>query len=222
MLCSKTAVRTAVLHGAVAPDIGLAVPMTSRDDVLNVVLPHRLDAIATLNLLIRLRMKWKTPRPMEVRFDDQIQFTGNSSAFTNPVIEAGLIHCRALLEFVGLGASPDDPKKLVQRGAKRRRDDWAIEHFSNAAGPLPMVTPKRAISKCKGDPAEAEKALAAVLHVANKALAHITSAPGGTIDIELLEIASRGVPAILTSFFYTPLGLTPPTPNISSRARNDG
>ena len=196
--------------------------MTSRDDVLKVVLPHRLDAIATLNLLTRLRMKWKTPKPMEVRFDGQVQIIGNSNAFANPVVEAGLIHCRALLEFVGLGVSRDDPTKLVQRNAKRRRDDWGIEHFSNAAGPLPMVTPKQVISKYKGNPAEAERALAAVLHVANKALAHITSAPGGAIDINLLEIASRGVPAILTSYFFTPLGLNPPTPNIASRARDDG
>ena len=87
---------------------------------------------------------------------------------------------------------------------------------------LPTVTPKQAIPKYKGDPAEAERALAAVLHVANKALAQITSAPGGSIDIDLLEIASRGVPAILTSYFYTPLGLNPPTPNIANRDRSDG
>jgi hypothetical protein len=196
--------------------------MTSRDDVLNIVLPHRLQAIATLNLLTRLRMRWTTPKPMEVRFDGQVQITGSSNAFANPVIEAGLIHCRALLEFVGLAVSPDDPTKLIQRAAKRRRDDWAIEHFSNVDGPLPMVTPVQAISKYLGDRGEAESALAAVLHVANKALAHITSAPGGSIDIDLLEIASRGVPAILTSHFYTPLGLNPPIPNITSQSRNDG
>jgi len=196
--------------------------MVSCDDVLNVVLPHRLDAIATLNLLTRLRMKWKAPKAMEVRFDGQIEITGNSNAFANPVVEAGLIHCRALLEFVGLGVSGNDPTKLAQRKVTRRSDDWGIEHFSNAAGPLPMVTPAQAVSKYRGDPAEAESALAAVLHVANKALAHITAAPGGSIDIHLLEIASRGVPAIMTSYFYTPLGMHPPASSISSRPRNGG
>ncbi len=196
--------------------------MTTRDDVLNLVIPHRLDAIATLNLLTRLRMKWGAPKAMEVYFAGQLQITGNSSAITNPVVEAGLIHCRALLEFVGLGVSSNDPTKLIQRNSKRRGDDWGIEHFSNSGGPLPFVTHAQAISKYKGNLTEAENALAAVLHVANKALAHITSTPGGTLDIRLLEIASRGVPAIVTSYFYTPLGLPPPAASISSRKRNDG
>src|SRR5690348_5766149 len=150
--------------------------MTTRDEVLNTLIPHRLEAIATLNLLTSLRLKWGAPKPMEVYFRGQLQITGNSSAFANPLVEAGLIHCRALLEFVGLGVLPKDPTKLAQRSSKRRKDDWGIEHFSNSSGPLPMVTPAQAISKYKGDPAEAENALAAVLHVANKALAHITSA----------------------------------------------
>ena len=37
-----------------------------------------------------------------------------------------------------------------------------------------------------------------------------------------IEIASRGVPAILTSYFYHPPGLSPPSPNIGSRERSDG
>ena len=87
--------------------------MTTRDDVLNEVIPHRLDAIATLNLLTRLRMKWGAPKAMEVYFAGELQITGNSSAFANPVVEAGLIPCRALLEFVGLGVSSNDSTKLI-------------------------------------------------------------------------------------------------------------
>ena len=87
--------------------------MTTRDDVLNVVIPHRLDAIATLNLLTSLRMKWGAPKAMEVYFAGELQITGNSSAFANPVVEAGLIPCRALLEFVGLGVSSNDSTKLI-------------------------------------------------------------------------------------------------------------
>jgi hypothetical protein len=196
--------------------------VTTHDDVLNVVIPHRLGAIATLNLLSKLRMHWGEPKPMEVYFAGKLQITGTSNAFANPVIEAGLLHCRALLEFVGLGVSPNDPSKIAQRASKRRHDDWGIEHFSNSHGPLSLVTPTQAISKYKGNSVEAESALAAVLHVANKALAHITSTPGGAIDIRLLEIASRGVPAIVTSYLYTPLGLPAPAINITSRRRNEG
>ena len=117
---------------------------------------------------------------------------------------------------------PGDSSKIAQRASKRRADDWGIEHFSSSSGPLSLVTPAQTISKYKGDSVEAESALAAVLHVANKALAHITSTPDGAIDIRLLEIASRGVPAIVTSYFYTPLGLPAPTISITSRRRNEG
>jgi len=90
--------------------------VTTRDDVLNVVIPHRLEAIATLNLLSKLRMSWGQPKPVEVYFGGKLQITGNSNAFANPVIEAGLIHCRALLEFIGLAVSP---RRFVQDRATR-------------------------------------------------------------------------------------------------------
>jgi BarA-like signal transduction histidine kinase len=33
---------------------------------------------------------------------------GNALAFTNPAIEAALVHCRALLEFLGLSAKNEN------------------------------------------------------------------------------------------------------------------
>jgi hypothetical protein len=197
--------------------------MATRDDVLSVLIPQRLDAVATLNLVLRLRSSWGAPKPMKIYFDDQLQITGNSNAFTNPVVEAGLVHCRALLEFLGLRVSPTDPTKLMSRGPKTQLDDWVIEDFSNSAGPLPSVTPRQAISKYTGDPVEAESALATVLHTVNKGLAHITAGLiASTTDIRALEIASRGVPALVVSYVYTPLGLPAPMPSISSRSRSDG
>jgi hypothetical protein len=196
--------------------------MATRDDVLSVLIPQRLDAVATLNLVLRLRSSWGAPKPMKIYFDDQLQITGNSNAFTNPVVEAGLVHCRALLEFLGLRVSRTDPTKLMSRGPKTQLDDWVIEDFSNSAGPLPLVTPRQAISKYKGDPVEAESALATVLHTVNKGLAHITAGLiASATDIRALEIASRGVPALVVSYVYTPLGLPAPMPSISSRSRSD-
>jgi hypothetical protein len=197
--------------------------MTTRDDVLTSLIPQRLDAIATLNLVLRLRASWDAAKSMSVYFDGQLQITGNSNAFTNPVIEAGLVHCRALLDFLGLRVSPTDPTKLAARGPKTQPDDWVIEDFANAAGPLPRVTSQQAVSKYKGDPVVAESALASVLHSVNKGLAHITAGLlASATDIHALEIASRGVPSLVISYLYTPLGLPAPTPSISSRPRSDG
>jgi hypothetical protein len=197
--------------------------MSTRDDVLNSLIPQRLDAIATLNLVLRLRAGWDAPKKMSIYFDDRLQITGSSSAFTNPVVEAGLVHCRALLEFLGLRVSRSDPTKLALRGPKTQPDDWVIEDFANSVGPLPLVTPQQAVSKYKGDPIVAESALAGVLHTVNKGLAHITAGLlASATDINALEIASRGVPALVTSYLYTPLGLPAPTPSITSRPRDDG
>ena len=197
--------------------------MSTRDNILTVLIPQRLDAIDTLNPVLRLRRSWTAAKPMRVYFDDELQITGSSSAFTNPVIESGLIHCRTLLEFLGLRVSRTDPTKLTARGPKTQPDDWVIEDFANSAGPLPLVTPQQAVSKYTGDPTAAESALAAVLHTVNKGLAHITAGLlASATDIDALEIASRGVPALVTSYLYTPLGLVRSKPNIASRARCDG
>lgn len=191
--------------------------MFSHDDIIKRVIPYRLQAVDAANLAVRLRSSWDAPKAMKIYFDDRLKITGNSNAFTNPVMEAGLIHCRALLDFLGLKADPADSTKLVCRDPKRtKNDDVVIEHFSNSNGPLPMVTPQDAISRYQGPQSEAEAALASVLHTANKGLAHITSGLAmSAIDISNLEIASRGVRALVVSHFYTPLGLLPPEPVVT-------
>jgi hypothetical protein len=186
--------------------------MFSHDDIINRIIPYRLQAVDAANIAVRLRSSWDAPKSMKIYFDEKLRITGNSNAFTNPVLEAGLIHCRALLDFLGLKADPRDSTKLICRDPKKtKKDDVVIEHFSNSNGPLPMVTPQEAISRYQGGQSEAEAALAGILHTANKGLAHITSGLVlSATDMSHLEIASGGVWALVVSHFYTPLGLLPP------------
>lgn len=188
--------------------------MFTSDEVLNSVIPYRLQAVSMANLVANLRQSWDSPKSMKIYFDDQLRFTGNSNAFSNPVLETGIIHCRALLDFLGLKVDPKDSTRLINRTLKKTRsdDDWLIEKFSNGAGPLPIVTPLAAISHYQGPSSDAEAALAGVLHTANKGLAHMTS--GLTLsatDITHFEIASRGIRALVISHLYTPLGLPAPS-----------
>jgi hypothetical protein len=193
----------------------------TRDDILNRVIPHRLEAVAVLQIVTRLLLSWDASRPMKVFFDDKLTIEGNSNAFTHPVLEAGLVHCRALLEFVGLKVSPADPEKLVNRRGKRT-DDFGVEDFSGPCGPLSLVTPEQAVAHYSGNSGEAEKALALVLFGTNKLIAHVTEGfPLPDDSLRMIEIATRGVPAIVVSHLFTPLGLPAPVPNISSRRRND-
>lgn len=186
--------------------------MFTNDDIINRVIPYRLQAVDVANLAVRLRISWDGPKSMKIYFDEKLRITGNSNAFTNPILEAGLIHCRALLEFLGLKADSKDSTKLICRDpTKTRTDDVVIEHFSNSNGSLPMVTPQEAISRYQGAQSEAEAALAGILHTANKGLAHITSGLVlSATDMSHLEVASRGVRSLVISHFYTPLGLVPP------------
>ena len=128
--------------------------------VLHQLIPYRLQAIATFNHVLRLRSVWDGARPMQLLIDGKLVIEGNSNAFTNPVIETGLIHCRALLEFLGLSMSKAGTLQALQR--TRFTDDVGIEQFSNAGGPFPLVSPARAISRYPGGAAEAAQALVSV------------------------------------------------------------
>lgn len=186
------------------------------DEILNRLIPYRMHAVETLNYALRLRSSWVDAPPMTMHVNGEQVMEGNLNAFTNPAIEAGLMHCRALLEFLGL----NDWKGKLGKRQGRQPGDVGIERFSNAHGPLSMVDPEQALSKYGGSRDEAETALLAIFHITNKGLAHITTdLRKHPEEGDLIEIASRGVPSLVVSYLYTPLGLPAPNYKINSRSR---
>jgi hypothetical protein len=185
--------------------------------LLHKLLPYRMQAVATLNLALRLGSAWTDAPSMTIHADGKLVVEGNLDAFTNAAIEAGLVHCRALLEFLGLC----EKRGFLANRTNRQPGDIGIEHFRNEGGPLRMVDPETVLSRYEGGRDEAEKALLSIFHVANKGLAHITQ---DLIDHPeygtLLEIASRGVPSLVVSYLYTPLGIVAPNYKIVSRPRD--
>lgn len=180
------------------------------------LLDHRMQSVATLNWALRLRSNWQEAPPIAVYIDGKLTIEGNLDAITNPMLEVGLVHCRALLEFLGLC---NVNGSLGQIGG-RKRSDVGVEHFSSGDGQLKMVEPDAALSRYGGDRSEAEKALIKILHVTNKGLAHNTmNLIEDPEDSKLIEIASRGVPSLMVSYFYTPLGLQRPDSKITRRPR---
>ncbi|QGG90655.1 hypothetical protein GH983_09335 [Agrobacterium sp. MA01] len=181
-------------------------------------LDHRMQSVATLNWALTIRSQWQAAPPIAVHIDGKLTLEGNLNAITNPMLEVGLVHCRALMEFLGLC----DEKGSLSQIKKRRPSDIGVEHFKNASGPLPMLSPGVAVSRYGGDADEAERALLSVFRMTNKGLAHSTS---GMIedpaDFDLVEIASAGVPSLMVSYFYTPLGLPRPDSRISTRPRDE-
>jgi hypothetical protein len=70
--------------------------------LLEELIPYRMHAVEILNYALRLRSIWSDAPAMTMHVDGKQVMEGNLNAFTNPAIEAGLVHCRALLEFLGL------------------------------------------------------------------------------------------------------------------------
>ncbi len=186
--------------------------------LLHELLPYRMQAVNTLNLAIRMRLTWPETPPMCIHVNGKLVVEGNLNAFTNPVIEAGLVHCRALLEFLGLCMTPNGKLGNI---SKRRGSDIGIEHFKTSNGHLATVRPDQALNRYEGGREEAENALVAVFQITNKGLAHVTEKLIKNPKHErLVEIASRGVPSLVISHLYTPLGLEPPSYKLASRLRD--
>ena len=199
-------------------DGGKKVRTMNLDRVVREILPYRMQAVDTLNLAVRLQMRWAESPPISIHINGNLAIEGNLNAFTNPAIEAGLVHCRALLEFLGLCVTSGNSIVNIK---KRRGSDLGIESFTNANGPLRMINPDDALNRYAGGRKEAEDSLLAIFQITNKGIAHVTE---DLIDNpehrRLIEIASRGVPPLVVSRLYTPLGLRPPAYKLTSRLRN--
>ena len=130
-----------------------------------------MQAVETLNLAINLDVQLGAA-PMTLYAGGKLVVEGTLHGFTNPCIEAGMMHCRALLEFLGL-CDKDDRLGNIK---KRRATDIGIEDFNASSGaPLKKVTLVDATGRYPDGPSgEAEKALLAVFQVTNKGLAHVT------------------------------------------------
>ncbi|SFO74812.1 hypothetical protein SAMN05216330_104481 [Bradyrhizobium sp. Ghvi] len=185
------------------------------DRLLKEIIPYRMSAVSALNLATRLAADADKPKAIQIYIDGKLRIEGNLFAFTNPAIEAGLVHCRALLEFLGLNASRQG---RIVNVSGRRPTDVGIESFSNTSGGLSMVSPEAALARYEGGKEEAERALLTVFQVTNKGIAHVTE---DLLDNpehgRLIEIASRGVPSLVVSYLYTPMGLPAPDYKLSHR-----
>ena len=187
-------------------------------DYLARLLPHRLDAVAIAVLMLRFRLKWQEAKPMQIFVEGRLQFEGRTTLFTNPAIEVGVLHARALLEFIGLKVNAG---KLIQATAgSRQLDDAAIEKLVSSAGQLPLVTPEEAGAIHPANPEAAKQALARVITVAHKGLAHSSAIYfASPIDAQEILLALQLTQQLVEHHVYAPLGMERPQPPIEARVR---
>lgn len=178
-------------------------------EVLNQWIPYRLQAIDTLQFAWKWINESDQQRQVQVTVDGNLKLSGNVALVANPMIEIGLVHARALLEFLGL-ASKDGKLTPVRQ---RRPDDIAIENYSSDVFPIAKVTPSEALSAYSGPKEDAEAALVAIFEWTNKGVAHLTA---GVLSSDYtdrhLDIAARGIRALLNNNLYAKLGREIPIP----------
>jgi hypothetical protein len=182
------------------------------------LLPHRLDALAILDLLVALRLKWREPKAMQVLVEGKTQFSGTTNLLTNPVLESGILHERALLEFVGLRVRSGSLENIPPKD--RRKDDAGIEKIPYAGSYLKVVTPAEAAASHPADPSFGVTCLVAAWEAAGKGVAHATTIyPANPTQVEQVGIAAQMIQAVVEKHVYRALGRTRPPPPIESVAR---
>ena len=187
--------------------------MYSEQEYIEQIIPHRLGMIEIMLFALTEMRQTVEPKKILVYVDDKPCFKGLETAFTNPAIEAGIVNCRAMLEFLGLRLKKDNPAELETRPKSKFDDDMHIENFMKDRVALKKVTPEKVKRLSKTDPEKGVKAIARLLHISNKEVAHPTLGRQGEddgTDIELIVIGAKGVRALTVRYFYTPLGLKPP------------
>ena len=188
------------------------------EDYLTRLLPHRLDALAIAVLMLKFRLKWEEPKSMQIFVDGRLQFEGRTTMFTNATLEIGVLHARALLEFIGLKAKDG---LLLQIDPKTRQlDDAAIEKVFGQTGALPLVSPEDVGAIHPDDSEAAKRAIAQLIVAAHKGLAHTSASyfsnPMNAQDILLaLELTQR----LVEKHVYSPLGRQRPPIPVEARAR---
>lgn len=187
--------------------------MYGQKEYIDQIIPHRLGMIEIMLFALTEMRQTVEPKPILVYVDGKLCFKGLETAFTNPAIEAGIINCRAMLEFLGLRLKKACPSELESRPSSKFEDDLHIEYFLKSGEPLEKVTPEMVRRLSVSDPDKGVSAIARLLHISNKDIAHPTTGrhgEGDGTDVEFLVIAAKGIRALTVSYFYTPLGLSPP------------
>ena len=132
----------------------------------------------------------------------------SSTILTNALVEAGVLHGRALLEFLGIGLKKNTLQ--LQNVAHRRPSDIGIEQLYDGQRGLSQLDIPSALAAYSGESAEAELALAVFLKASNKLLAHVTRHDLEEFAGNHLVIATKAIPVLVHNALYSKLGMEMP------------
>ncbi len=155
---------------------------------------------------------------MQIYVDGKLVIDGMTSTLTNPVLEVGMLHARAMLEFLGLRARHGALVSITP--SERRPDDAGIEKIPNGNVYLSIVTPTQAKSADPLDPAGAEASLVGVLDAAGKGMAHLTiEYPSRPLHVQHLGKSAKLIQVLTERHVYDALNRKRPLLPIEARSR---
>ncbi|WP_140653047.1 hypothetical protein [Rhodanobacter glycinis] len=173
--------------------------------MLHSVIPHRVAAVEAMSHAVQFRVDRKDGDSGHFSVVLGAEIHGNANAVLNPWLEAGIIHGRALLEFMGLTYDRKN-ETLKSRDQDARETDWRISDFG-----LNPVSPEDARSAYGGPPEEADRSLVSIMLFADRSIAHMTDMlEPDKFGSHNLQIASEGIRALIERFLYIPLGIPMP------------
>jgi len=95
------------------------------DEIVDTWLPARVGALDNMLWVLELSDQFGKGAAVRLHIKDGPTFSSSLQLLSDPMIAAGYVHARALLEFIGISAK-NGALIEVQR---RRTSDLAIEHY---------------------------------------------------------------------------------------------
>lgn len=163
---------------------------------------------ASTQIYIRCE-SYKNELPATLLIRGEIVMEGGVYSLLNPLVEAGLVNLRCLVEFLGVKRNSQNNTLADRKG---RLDDVVIESFKYKDIPLSKVTPNGLCSVLDGhSPLIVNNAICHTLEMADKAIAHVTKVHNVTsTDLTQVAIASKCVETAVMTFLYDAMGLERP------------
>lgn len=179
----------------------------SLDEVAKEWIPYRIDAVRGATWTMEMQTRVHGSEKMSISIRNKFEYDGYVGYFLQPMLEIGLVHARALLEFVGLYAKNGNLEQIN----RRRPNDIAIEHYSVDGRQLSMVTPTEICSYIDMPDVVVLWSLVGIIEQTNKNLAHVTT--GEILNMAMhgqIRCALNALPDVIERCFYNELRLENP------------
>lgn len=173
------------------------------EEIVDTWLPARTEALQDMLWILDLSDKFGRDVPIQLHIKDGPTFQSNIALIANPMVAAGYVHARALLEFIGISAKDG---KLIQI-QRRRPSDVAIEHYSISGNALKKVSLDEVYAAINMPQPVVEWAIVTAIETANKFFAHVTTGEVLTMAMDhQVRIALRGILILLQNHLFAKLG----------------